>query len=172
MSKKPAAMGTNVVHPNVSRVDYGHNHGYFVRLQRKGKETNKLFSDSAYGSKRKARLAAIVWREETASKLGPLERGGGVKPPGYSYIKRMLAFNYLGGARQEFKAWVGFLRIEHRGHLSTKWSIEKWGDKEARRRCEGWLLLKKTELAFRLARARSKPMHPKSKTVRSRQQRA
>lgn len=153
----PAAKRSNVVHPNVSRVDYGSNHGYSVRLCRNGSETNKLFSDGVYGGKDKAKAAAIAWREAQARKLGPAmplgHRGGDIKPPGYSYIKRKTAYVYKDdGTKVPFDAWVGFLRIENRKHLITKWSIDKWGPIKAKRKCKAWLAQRTAELQERLRR--------------------
>lgn len=164
--KKTAAPGTNVVHPNVSRVDYPGTHGYTVRIQRDGKVTNKFFSDS--GHKREALAAAISWREATARGIPPMRR---IQPPGYSYLKRGICFDYAGDFRYEYAAWVGFLRIEDRKHLVTKWSIDKWGDEEARRRCEDWLARRKADLASRLAGASAKktraPKAPAKRKLRA-----
>lgn len=145
-----------MVYPNVSRVDHGSTHAYVVRLQRQGKESNKSFSDATYGGRRKAKLAAIAWRDQMARLLPapiPLgvRNGASLKPPGYSYIDRRSLLNQHGG-RQDFI--VAFLRIENRRHLTTKWSVDKWGPIVARRKCMEWLTRKKAELAARLAQPR------------------
>lgn len=152
--RKKASKGkSNVVHPNVSRLDYESNHGYSVRIQRKGKETSRLFSDSVYGGKRKAKAAAIAWREKIVKRVGKAMKGGQsapAKPPGYSTLKRRPVSLVTNGKRRKVMCWVGFLRIEDRKHLSTTWSIDKHGEEKALAGCKAWLVAKKAELAARL----------------------
>lgn len=152
--KEPVALGSNVVHPNVSRVDYEHNHGYSVRIQRKHKETSKLFSDAVYGGKLKAKRAAIQWREKMLKELGAViwGRSRPQNPPGYSYIQRKPVTVTTTKGSHETMCWVGFLRIEGGKHLSTRWSVPKWGSRKAKANCEAWLARKKAELEARLGR--------------------
>jgi hypothetical protein len=51
---------------HINRIDSDSNHTYAwrVRIQRKGFTINKSFSDSHYGGKRKALLAAKAYRDE------------------------------------------------------------------------------------------------------------
>lgn len=159
LRKKPRE---NVAYPNVSRFDYSKGRGYSVRFSRTNEtgarqETNRYFSDRLHGGSRAALAAAIRWRNETARKLPPPSRGGilgSPRPPGYSYIKSMHISHSARGVRREYLAYVGFLRIENRRHLSTRWSIEKWGKTIARRRCKEWLAKKKLALELRLMTAR------------------
>lgn len=130
-----------------------------MRFERSGIETLKFFSDGAYGGKRRARDAAIEWRDTTIKKLPPSMGGRGhqgeVKPPGYFYVKRMKVSARSGNRKFMYDAFVAFLRIEDRKHLSTRWSIDKWGKEVARSRCEAWVERKTQELEARLRASRS-----------------
>lgn len=130
-----------------------------MRFERGGIETLKFFSDIAYHGKRRARLAAIEWRDATIKELPPSMGGRGhqgeVKPPGYFYVKRMTVSACSGKRKFMYDAFVAFLRIEDRKHLSTRWSIDKWGKAVARSRCEAWVERKTQELEARLRAARS-----------------
>lgn len=156
MKRRKKKVGSKVVHPNVSRIDYPGLHGYTVRFARDGKEVSKYFSDTVYGV-RKGKLAAISWREETIKQIGEAvprgNHGVPAKPPGYSTIKRQLCPLNINGELRKVLCWVGFLRIEDRRHLSTKWSINKWGERKAKKGVEAWLVKKKAELAARLGKS-------------------
>jgi len=56
----------------ISRIDSGSTHCYYVRAGYGFKEaTNKTFSDSLYGGKRKALEAAKKWRDKEVKRLKP-----------------------------------------------------------------------------------------------------
>ncbi len=148
-----------VVHPNVSRIEYPEDQGYRVRFSSRDDEgvtstKTRSFSDSVYG-KRRARELAIEWREDYAKSLKKSGRKSRAEPPGYGYVKKMRVSNNSQGVRHHYLAYVGFLRIEDRRHLSTRWSIEKWGEEIAKRRCEAWLKKRQRELKARLRAAKS-----------------
>lgn len=145
-----------VVHPNVSRFEYPGEYGYRVRFSRLDDDgvpstVTKSFSDAVYG--RRARALAIEWRENYAKNLAPRESRA--QPPGYWYIKKMRVSNNSQGELHHYLAYVGFLRIEDRRHLSTRWSIDKWGERIAKRRCQEWVEKKTSELKLRLRAAKS-----------------
>lgn len=165
--KRAARTGRGyAVHPNILRVDYDRTCGFNVRFYRTNPDgtrrvIGKYFADGVYGSRSKAFLAAMAWRNATEKRLPAPQRPGRVAnpyPPGYSYIKRAVAHDYPrgGGPRRPYKAWIAFFRIEDRKHRLTKWSIEKWGDREAKRRCEAWLATQKQDLAKRLGTTKKK----------------
>lgn len=44
--------------------------------------------------------------------------------------------------------WEAYIKVTpERGHAATRYSIEKWGSAEAKRRCEAWLERKRKEQA-------------------------
>lgn len=159
MAAKRKLVGRSyVVHPNVSRIEYPGDQGYRVRFSQRddqgvARTKTKSFSDAVHG-KRQARVLAIAWREEYAESL-KRERPSRAEPPGYGYVKKMRVSNNSQGVRHHYLAYVGFLRIEERKHLSTRWSIEKWGAKIAKTRCERWLKKKTQELKVRLRAAKA-----------------
>ena len=62
--------------PGICRIDQPakHNHGYFVRLQRRGKLHSAFFTDIKYGGRRKALAAAQRHHRKLLAKLGPPKR--------------------------------------------------------------------------------------------------
>ena len=66
-------MKTTVRTPGISRIDQPakHNHGYFVRLQRKGKTHSAFFTDLKYGGRRRALAVAQRHHRKLLAKLGP-----------------------------------------------------------------------------------------------------
>ena len=62
--------------PGICRIDQPakHNHGYFVRLQRRGKLHSAFFTDIKYGGRRKALAAAQKHHRKLLAKLGPPKR--------------------------------------------------------------------------------------------------
>jgi ribonuclease HII len=56
----------------ISRIDAGSTHCYYVRAGYGIKEcTNKTFSDTSYGGKRKALITAKQWRDKEIKRLAP-----------------------------------------------------------------------------------------------------
>jgi hypothetical protein len=58
--------------PKICRIDQPkkHNHGYFVRLQRRGKIHSAFFSDKQHGGRRKALVAAQAEHHKMLAKFG------------------------------------------------------------------------------------------------------
>jgi hypothetical protein len=59
--------------PGISRIDQKakHNHGFFVRLQRRGKTHSAFFTDKKHGSRKRALAAAQKYYRKLLAKLGP-----------------------------------------------------------------------------------------------------
>ena len=59
--------------PGICRIDQPakHNHGYFVRLQRRGKIHSAFFSDIKHGGRKRALAAAQKHYGKLLAKLGP-----------------------------------------------------------------------------------------------------
>ncbi|HLZ53802.1 MAG TPA: hypothetical protein VKS19_04915 [Verrucomicrobiae bacterium] len=62
--------------PGVSRIDQAakRNHGFFVRLQRRGKTHSAFFTDQRYGSRKRALAAAQKHYRNLLAKWGPPAR--------------------------------------------------------------------------------------------------
>jgi hypothetical protein len=59
--------------PGICRIDQPakHNHGYFVRLQRRGKIHSAFFTDCSHGDRKQALAAAQQHHRKLLRKLGP-----------------------------------------------------------------------------------------------------
>ncbi|MBK6798697.1 MAG: AP2 domain-containing protein [Acidobacteria bacterium] len=55
---------------SISRIDTDDTHGWYVRVRFHGKEHRKFFSDSKYGNKLSALVAAKKYRDEIEVELG------------------------------------------------------------------------------------------------------
>jgi len=53
----------------ISRIDSGSTHGWFVRGYKNGKTYSKLFSDKKFGSKERAYVKAVEFRDELLANL-------------------------------------------------------------------------------------------------------
>jgi hypothetical protein len=134
---------------NITRLDHGRTHGWWVRFQRALKPNgsravvSKCFSDGLLGGKRKALAAAMAWRDRTARKLPPPNpsRHDDFRP-GYGYVKRYLLKRRVGYSW----VWMAWVRLEGRRAASTSVSIERWGEREAKRRAEAYLARKRGAL--------------------------
>lgn len=76
---------------NITRMDYGRTHGWWVRVYR-GRGADKIcfskhFSDGVWGGKRKALEAARKWRAQTIRQL-PSTRPGGSRTPRRAPVRR------------------------------------------------------------------------------------
>jgi hypothetical protein len=58
--------------PGISRIDqpHKHNHGFFVRVARRGKIHSAFFADKKFGGRELALAAALVHRDKLAASLG------------------------------------------------------------------------------------------------------
>lgn len=123
---------------HIIRFDYGRSHAWWVRVERPGFVKRKLFSDSTFGGKKRALLAAQKYRD-SLMKFAPQRRKREFElDPGT--CKRTLRAVYT----QKYKpyavdSWVAWIRIAPGRLASTNWSIEKWGVAEAKRRTLQWL---------------------------------
>ena len=66
-------MKTSMRTRGISRIDQPakHNHGYFVRLQRRGKIHSAFFTDQMHGGRKRALAAAQKHHRKLLAKLGP-----------------------------------------------------------------------------------------------------
>ncbi|MGB7768931.1 MAG: hypothetical protein WBN22_08775 [Verrucomicrobiia bacterium] len=69
-------MNTSARTPGISRIDQPakRNHGFFVRLQRRGKVHSAFFTDQKHGGRKPALAAAQKQYRKLLAKLGPPKR--------------------------------------------------------------------------------------------------
>ena len=60
--------------PNIKRIDSDKTHGWQVHLRRGGILKTKLFSDSRFDGKARARAASIVYRDQLVAKMAHLAK--------------------------------------------------------------------------------------------------
>jgi hypothetical protein len=128
---------------NITRFDYGKTHGWWVRFQRSTdagikRVVSKMFSDAVHGGKTKALKAAVAWRNQTAATIRPARRR---TPRASGYVKRVELTRRV-GVSPVYLAWI---RMPDGRAASTSFSIEKWGERGAKRRCQLYLARKRRE---------------------------
>jgi len=134
----------------ITRFEYGRARGWWVRLYRGTGDDrvcySKLFSDRSYfGGKRSALQAARRWRDQQLKRLPKAKAGGPRVKPGYGYVRRVEVKQRV----DWWPTWTAWLCVGHRKWAGTKWSIERWGEQEAKERCKLWLKRKRKELGLR-----------------------
>lgn len=155
--------GRPSTHPlrGITRFDYDKwgQELWWVRFQRGTTLTSKTFPDSKWGGKRKALKAAQLWRNRTERELEtPIVQPNTEKPPGYGYVKKSTVQQKV----SQSDVWIAWLRIHGRRCKATKFSIERWGNAEAKRLAEQWLIDKRKELGLTDpdAHIRKRPVTP------------
>lgn len=129
----------------ITRFDYGGSRGWLARVYRMEGERKrahqKLFSDSKFGGRKGAFEAARRWRRATERAL-PRQQQHSTRatPVGHHYLKRMqIHWTDRVGERRSFFAWVAFVKLDGGRHACTRWSIDKWGTRRAKRYAQQWL---------------------------------
>lgn len=127
----------------ITRMDFKRSHSWWVRMVRDGVCHSKHFSDGVYGGREKALSKAKQFRNDLLKKLDPPARHTRNTPfdlPGPGIMKKKV-FTYKGpdGELYEYRAWHAWIRVSPSKVVSTKWSIEKWGNLEAQKRVRLWL---------------------------------
>lgn len=142
MATKPGKQHSPAL-KNITRFDYRKTHGYWVRFEGAAPIT-KLFSDGVYGGKRNALKAAQAFRDEWVASHDLTRRRARRAPPGPGTLRRKWHWQ-----RKSWSlVWEAYIKVTpERGHAATRYSIDKWGSAEAKRRCEAWLERKRKEQA-------------------------
>jgi hypothetical protein len=142
MATKPGKQHSPAL-KNITRFDYRKTHGYWVRFEGAAPIT-KLFSDGVYGGKRNALKAAQEFRDEWVATHDLTRRRARRAPPGPGTLRRKWHWQ-----RKSWSlVWEAYIKVTpERGHAATRYSIDKWGSAEAKRRCESWLERKRKEQA-------------------------
>jgi hypothetical protein len=117
-------------HLNVRRVDGLGEHGWVLKLTRRGHSRSQYFADSRYGGKARALEAALRRRDELTAAMPPAVR-----------IKMRFSLNksgVIGVSLQEnqggHRYWVADWTELTGEHVRRRFSVTKLGEREARRR--------------------------------------
>ena len=95
---------------NITRMDYKRSHGWWVRFEYRAHPISKMFSDSRYGGKRIARMAAIQYRDAVLMTLPARDRQR--QAPGKGRIWRETrSYVLASGERRTYEAWTGWCRV-------------------------------------------------------------
>jgi hypothetical protein len=117
----------------ITRCDYEHSRGYWVRYkQRTPHAAQKFFSDAKLGGKRKALLGAIAYRDELVKQrpgdtYGAMPNGGTVK----------LIWRTQGP--WQYLTWAAEIQVERGRRLKRFWSVLKYGEAAGKRLAKEWL---------------------------------
>ncbi len=121
----------------ISRIDQPEkkNHGYYVRISHKGKSTQKFFPDKSSGGKAKALKAAREFRDSVLRKLPEQKQAYAakkkrrIKKSGVVGVTHVVSSSPSGKVYHYWQAaWK-----EGKKRKTAKYSIERYGDKEALR---------------------------------------
>lgn len=109
-----------------------------------------MFADRKHGSKAKALLAAMAWRDTQLGKYPPRREFGGhnERPPGSGYVKRAWRFRVerKTGKRVRYAVWRGWIVMHDGKYAESNYSIPKWGDAGAKLLITEWFSRKKREV--------------------------
>ena len=123
---------------NIIRMDYKRSHGWWVRFEYRAHPVSKMFSDSRYGGRRAARVAAIQYRDEVLLTLPAREHQH--QAPGKGRIWRETrSYVLASGERRTYEAWTGWCRVAPNHSASSNASINKWGVCRAKAMVQEWL---------------------------------
>ena len=125
---------------NISRIDRETvGGGYLVRVMRKGKRATKFFPDKDFKGKKKALLAARKHRDRleetmkayTAKQLSQKERSNNTS--GTVGVRKVYETDYRWESEPTYGYWVAQWSPKKGVRKTKRYSIEKYGDKEAYR---------------------------------------
>jgi hypothetical protein len=130
----------------ITRIDSKRTHCWWVRFQRVLADgsvrpiVGKTIPDARHGGKLKAHAAAKAFRDRAARLVPPPRRIP--RNVGHGYVRR----TEIGGR----PVWEGWIRLEGKRCSRTKWFIDVWGSRVAKRRCTEWLERKRGELGRKM----------------------
>ncbi len=140
----------------ITRFEYGGQRAWWVRIQRHTNGTkeviSKYFADGAptLAARLGALQAAKKWRDVQLAILPGRTHAKRRTPVGHFYVRRRTQWRSGGdGWDYAFEAWEGFIKVGMAAgeHKLTRWSIDKWGNDDAFRRCWAWIAQQRLELA-------------------------
>jgi|ERR1035437_1722583 hypothetical protein len=126
--------------PGICRIDQPakHNHGFFVRLQRRGKIHPAFFTDCSYGGRKQALAAAQRHYRKLLAKLGPPIR---LQRRWWAEMRRRKGSSGIVGVQKRIlrrngevrKYWVATWSPEPYVVRRKAFSVLKFGARKARR---------------------------------------
>ena len=132
-------MKTSMRTRGISRIDQPakHNHGYFVRLQRRGKIHSAFFTDQMHGGRKRALAAAQKHYGKLLAKLGPPIR---MRRRWWAEMRRRKGSSSIVGVQKMVVRRKGEVRKYWRAVWSPKphvvrrkqFSVRKFGAKKAK----------------------------------------
>ncbi|HKW31308.1 MAG TPA: hypothetical protein VJT54_18435 [Verrucomicrobiae bacterium] len=125
--------------PGVSRIDQAakRTHGFFVRLQRRGKTYSAFFTDQRYGSRKRALAAAQKHYRKLLAKWGPPAQK---RRRWWAELRRRKGSSGIVGVQQKRvrqhgevrKFWVATWSSKPHVVRRKEFSVWKYGSKKAR----------------------------------------
>jgi hypothetical protein len=117
----------------ITRFDYEKARGYWVRYkQRTPHATQRFFSDTKLGGKRRALTAAVAFRDELL-RQHPTDSYG-IKP-GTGTLKLIWRVN----GPWQYLTWTAEIQIEQGKRLKRFWSVLEHGEAGGKRKAKAWL---------------------------------
>lgn len=114
---------------HVTRIDSGNTHGWYVRIRKRGKKFEKLFSDLKHGSKDWAFFKAILYLDECIEKIdkhkSTLE---------LARIRRATKFS----RGYEYDVYEVSWSPEPNSRKKKAFSVKKYGEEKARQKAQSW----------------------------------
>ncbi len=122
----------------ITRVDSHRAHGWWVRITRSGQRVSKLFSDTVFGGKAKARRQAVAFRDRQLEELPSPAHGRQMKPGTGRVYREIRSYrDRKTGELVYYPAWSAWIRVKVACH--TGYSIPKHGELGAKKKAEAWL---------------------------------
>ena len=126
--------------PGICRIDQPdkHNHGFFVRVQRRGKIHSAFFTDCSHGGRKQALAAAQKHHRKLLAKLGPPKQ---MLRRWWAEMRRRKGSSSIVGVQKRVlrrngevrKYWVATWSPEPYVVRRKAFSVKKLGAKKARR---------------------------------------
>lgn len=130
----------------IVRFEFGSTLGWWVRIQRSTFKHRKLFSDGVHGGKQKALIAAKAYRDQLVKKApDKLHDWSLVLKTSGSYKRHMRLVRTRSRDVYRVDTFTAWIRTKPNVLACSRWSIEKWGVREAKRKCLQWLREKQRE---------------------------
>ncbi|HKG21745.1 MAG TPA: AP2 domain-containing protein, partial [Blastocatellia bacterium] len=110
-----------------------HNHGYYVRLSRRGKMESKFFADKSNGGKRAALRAARQYEAELAERAALGGKKREAKSVRNTSGKVGVSRSTSRSGDRVYEYWQASWNDSKGERRSAKFSVNKYGEEKARR---------------------------------------
>lgn len=124
---------------NITRIDRKTTGGFLVRVVRRRKLYSNFFADHEHGGKRKSLAAARQYRDELEAKLKPisakklaqLTRSNNTS--GIPGVRLVTETDARWASKPTYSFWVAQWSPKEGGRKSKRFSVNKYGNEEAKR---------------------------------------